>query len=70
MAYFIASLQKQGRHTFGKVLGEVIFERVYWHRLVCDEIHEFGESSKTNRSVKFFQNELYASFYIGLTGYS
>ncbi|ORZ38397.1 P-loop containing nucleoside triphosphate hydrolase protein [Catenaria anguillulae PL171] len=47
---FVESLRNKGRQVFGNTTGQCVMERVYWHRVIVDEAHEFcattaGQSS-------------------------
>ncbi|KNE71189.1 hypothetical protein AMAG_15850 [Allomyces macrogynus ATCC 38327] len=78
----ICTLRAQGRQTFGPTKHGIVLERVAWHRVVLDEVHEFahvqrvaastGGNHATNASntrvAESLVFALQARFWVGLTG--
>ncbi|KAJ3362879.1 hypothetical protein GGF31_001304, partial [Allomyces arbusculus] len=72
----VAGLHERTRARFGNDKDAVIFDRVYWHRIVIDEIHELSHVlsardawSRTNtRVAETLLFTLKTRFRLGLTG--
>ncbi|KAJ3366363.1 hypothetical protein GGF31_008091 [Allomyces arbusculus] len=76
----IRALRAQGRQVFGPTKHGVVLERVAWHRVVLDEVHEFahvqrvaastgGATPASNtRVAESLVFALQARFWVGLTG--
>ncbi|ORZ37087.1 hypothetical protein BCR44DRAFT_1484339 [Catenaria anguillulae PL171] len=55
MAEHVQDLLHMGRKRFGKRKGSVILERVFWHRIVVDELHEFVAPEELTRSEAYWR---------------
>ncbi|KAJ3347545.1 hypothetical protein GGF32_006796 [Allomyces javanicus] len=78
----IRTLRAQGRQVFGLTKHGVVLERVAWHRLVLDEVHEFAHVQRVaastggnhatpasnSRVAESLVFALQARFWVGLTG--
>ncbi|KAJ3365967.1 stress-responsive transcription factor hsf1 [Allomyces javanicus] len=71
----MADLHARGRAAFGTDTNCTILERVFWHRLVIDEVHELshvqiavGSPPTTTRVAETLLFTLHARFRLGLTG--
>ncbi|KNE59193.1 hypothetical protein AMAG_03517 [Allomyces macrogynus ATCC 38327] len=72
---YMADLHARGRAAFGTGTNCAILERVYWHRIVIDEIHELshvqcaaGSPPTSTRVAETLLFTLQARFRLGLTG--
>ncbi|KAI9164398.1 hypothetical protein H9P43_008249 [Blastocladiella emersonii ATCC 22665] len=48
LAEHIADLTRSGRAAFGEQRGSVVLERIYFHRVIVDEMHEFVDMNMVN----------------------
>jgi superfamily II DNA or RNA helicase len=49
----------------------IILQRVYWHRIICDEFHELISDSVATAqedAKSFFLDNLHGRIFLGLTG--
>jgi SNF2 family DNA or RNA helicase len=61
-------IKSKGKEVYGKEIGKVVFEHVFWYRIVCDEFHELGKSESKNKAARCFLKDLKGRFYLGVTG--
>lgn len=59
---------KDSTATHASTFSKALLSRIFWHRIVCDEFHELGNSNKTKKASAFFLKDLRARFYVGVTG--
>jgi SNF2 family DNA or RNA helicase len=61
-------IKLNGPSTLAERKGCVVFQMIYWYRIVCDEFHELGATVKQQKAAKFFLEELQGAHYLGVTG--
>ena len=64
----IDQMHRVGRQEFGPAREMALISRIFWHRIVCDEFHELGQTGKMKKASEFFLKGLRARFYVGVTG--
>jgi hypothetical protein len=76
----IDKMKKRGRNNFGFVLNVLIFyrneagiilQRIFWHRIICDEFHELvsdNVATQQEDAKSFFLDNLHGRIFLGLTG--
>ena len=57
-----------GRREYGPVHQVALISRIFWHRIICDEFHELGQTGKMKKASEFFLKGLRGRFYVGVTG--
>jgi hypothetical protein len=66
----VIALKTRGRNNFGDK-GGIILQRIFWHRIICDEFHELISQNvalKQEAAKSFFLDNLHGRIFLGLTG--